>query len=130
MSSLAVHSENQIESSSADSTHESMISRPRYVGLQSLVGVMLAYQLLFGEELIVSRPTSVLIVAGLVAMVLCLRYAPASILQAAWFSGAVVGIDTVLVTGTIYFQVMPGRNSICRISSSCSLPPRCAGSPM
>ena len=104
MSSLAVPSENQIESSSADSTQDSMISRPRYVGLQSLVGVMLGYQLLFGEELIVSRSTSVLIVAGLVAMVFCLRYVPASILQAAWFSGAVVGIDTVLVTGTIYLS--------------------------
>jgi hypothetical protein len=65
---------------------------------------MLAYQLLFGEELIVSRPTSLLIVAGLVGMILCLRYVPASILQAAWFSGAVVGIDTVLVTGTIYLS--------------------------
>lgn len=105
MSSLALPTENQIEPSSADSIHDSsMISRPRYVGLQSLVGVMLAYQLLFGEELIVSRLTSVLIVAGLVAMVLCLRYVPASILQAAWFSGAVVGIDTVLVTGTIYLS--------------------------
>lgn len=104
MSSLVIPTENQIEATSADSTHESMISRPRYVGLQSLVGVMLAYQLLFGEALIVSRPTSVLIVAGLVAMILCLQYMPASILQAAWFSGAVVGIDTVLVTGTIYLS--------------------------
>jgi len=97
MSSLVLSSENKIEQSSADSTHDrSMISRPRYVGLQSLVGVMLAYQLLFGEELIVSRPTSVLIVAGLVALVLCLRYVPASIFQAAWFSGTPVFALSIL----------------------------------
>jgi signal transduction histidine kinase len=72
--------------------------------LQSLVGVMLAYQLLSGAELIASRPTIVVLLVGLVAMVLCLWYVPASILQAAWFSGIVIGIDTVLVTATIYLS--------------------------
>jgi signal transduction histidine kinase/CheY-like chemotaxis protein len=65
---------------------------------------MLAYQLLSGAELIASRPTIVVLVVGLVAMVLCLWYVPASILQAAWFSGTVIGIDTVLVTATIYLS--------------------------
>jgi len=88
----------------ADSCHDSSISRPRYVVLQSLVGVMLAYQLLSGAELIVSRPTSGVIVGGLVAMVLCLLRVPTSILKAAWFSGAVIGIDTVLVTAIIYLS--------------------------
>jgi two-component system cell cycle sensor histidine kinase/response regulator CckA len=104
MSSLALPSENLVEPSSADSCHDSTISRPRYVVLQSLVGVMLAYQLLSGAELIASRPTIGVIVGGLVAMVLCLWYVPASILQAAWFSGSVIGIDTVLVTATIYLS--------------------------
>jgi len=72
--------------------------------LQSLVGVMLAYQLLSGAELIASRPTIGVIVVGLVAMILCLWYVPTSILQAAWFSGTVIGIDTVLVTSTIYLS--------------------------
>ena len=104
MSSLALPSENLVEPSSADSCHDSTISRPRYVVLQSLVGVMLAYQLLSGAELIASRPTSGVIVGGLVAMVLCLWYVPTSILQAAWFSGTVIGIDTVFVTATIYLS--------------------------
>jgi signal transduction histidine kinase len=65
---------------------------------------MLAYQLLSGAELIVSRPTSGVIVGGLVAMVLCLLRVPTSILKAAWFSGAVIGIDTVLVTAIIYLS--------------------------
>ncbi len=104
MSSLALPSENPVEPSSVDSCHDSTISRPRYVVLQSLVGVMLAYQLLSGAELIASRPTIGVIVVGLVAMVLCLWYVPTSILQAAWFSGTVIGIDTVLVTATIYLS--------------------------
>jgi two-component system, cell cycle sensor histidine kinase and response regulator CckA len=104
MSSLAIPAESRIESPTADSSQDSTISRSRYVVLQSLVGVMLAYQLLFGEGLIVSRSTSGVIVLGLAAMVLCLWYVPASILQAAWFSGAVIGIDTVLVTSTIYLS--------------------------
>jgi len=104
MSSLALPSENHVEPSSADACHDSAISRPRYVALQSLVGVMLAYQLLSGAELIANPPTIGVIVVGLVAMVLCLWYVPTSILQAAWFSGAVIGIDTVLVTATIYLS--------------------------
>ena len=104
MSSLAITSENHVEPSSEDSCHESTISRPRYVVLQSLVGIMLAYQLLSGAELIASRPTIGVIVVGLVAMVLCLWYVPPSILQASWFSGTVIGIDTVLVTATIYLS--------------------------
>jgi signal transduction histidine kinase len=72
--------------------------------LQSLVGVMLAYQLLSGAELIASRPTSGVIVGGLVAMVLCLLYVPTSILQTTWFSGVLIGIDTVFVTATIYLS--------------------------
>jgi two-component system, cell cycle sensor histidine kinase and response regulator CckA len=104
MSSLATLSENHVESSSEDSCHDSTISRPRYVVLQSLVGVMLAYQLLSGAELIAGRPMSGVIVCGLAAMVLCLWYVPTSILQAAWFSGTLIGIDTVLVTATIYLS--------------------------
>jgi signal transduction histidine kinase len=104
MSSLALSSENYVEPSSEDSCHDSTISRPRYVVLQSLVGIMLAYQLLSGADLIASRPMIGVIVVGLVAMVLCLWYVPTSILQASWFSGAVIGIDTVLVTATIYLS--------------------------
>ena len=104
MSSLAIPSENHVEPPSADAYHESTISRPRYVVLQSLVGVMLAYQLLSGSELIASRPMNIVIVGGLAAMVLCLWYVPTLILQAAWFSGTLIGIDTILVTATIYLS--------------------------
>lgn len=104
MSSIAFPLENHVEPPSADSCYDSTISRPRYIVLQSLIGVMLAYQLLSGAELIASRTTSWVIVGGLMAMVLCLLYVPTSILQAAWFSGTLIGIDTVLVTTTLYLS--------------------------
>jgi two-component system, cell cycle sensor histidine kinase and response regulator CckA len=104
MSSRAFPSESHVAPPSSDSCHNSAISRSRYVVLQSLVGVMLAYQLLSGAELLASRLTSEVIVGGLVAMVLCLLWVPTSILQTTWFSGALVGIDTVFVTGAIYLS--------------------------
>ncbi|NOT24106.1 MAG: response regulator [Nitrospiraceae bacterium] len=104
MSSLALSSESSAESPTADSGHDSTISRPRYIVLQSLVGVMLAYQLLSGAELTANLSTSVVIIGGLLGMILCLWYVPTSILRAAWFSGTLVGIDTLLVTATIYLS--------------------------
>ncbi len=83
---------------------ETLVSRARYVILQSLVGVMLAYQLLFGAEPIAMRITSECIVGGLVLLVGCLLAAPVSVLQAAWFSGTLIAVDTALVTGTIYLS--------------------------
>lgn len=80
MSSLAFPSENHVELHSADSYHDSAISRPRYVVLQSLIGIMLACQLLSGAELIVGRLTSEVIVGGLAAMVFCLLCVPISTL--------------------------------------------------
>jgi signal transduction histidine kinase len=103
MGNLTFPSENLVEPP-ADSGYDSAISRPRYAVLQSLVGIMLAYQLLSGADLIASRLTLGMIVGGLAAMVLCLLRVPTSILQATWFSGALIGVDTVFVTTTIYLS--------------------------
>lgn len=104
MSSLTLSSEYHVEEPVADSCHGSMISRQRYVVLQSLVGVMLAYQLLSSVDLIASLPTCLVIIGGLGTLVLCLWYVPLAILQAAWFSGILIGIDTVLVTATMFLS--------------------------
>jgi two-component system, cell cycle sensor histidine kinase and response regulator CckA len=104
MNSLALPSGNHVEPSSEDSCRGGTISRPQYVVLQALVGVMLAYQLISGTGLIANRPVSIVFVGGLVALVLCLWYVPTLILEAAWFSGTVIGIDTALVTVTTYLS--------------------------
>ena len=80
------------------------VSRGRYVVLQALVGIMLAYQLLFGPEPVVSRVTSEFIVGGLIVLIGCLLAVPSSILQAAWFSGTLISVDTALVTGIMYLS--------------------------
>ncbi|MEQ1792249.1 MAG: hypothetical protein ABL905_08105, partial [Nitrospiraceae bacterium] len=104
MSSRTLPSESHAEPLLDDSRYDSEISRPRYVVLQSLVGIMLAYQLLSGGELLASQVISEVMVGGLAAMVLCLLLVPLSILQASWFSGALIGIDTLFVTATIYLS--------------------------
>jgi signal transduction histidine kinase len=84
--------------------HIGAASRGRYVILQALVGVMLGYQLLFGPEPIVSRFTSEAIVGGLIVLIGCLLAVPSSMLQAAWFSGTLITVDTALVTGIMYLS--------------------------
>jgi len=82
----------------------SRVSRSRYVVLQTLVGIILAYQLLSDVEPIVSRPTSHAMIAGLIGLAASLIFLPLSILRAPWFSGLLAGLDTVVVTATIYLS--------------------------
>jgi len=84
--------------------HIGAVSRGRYVVLQALVGIMLGYQLLFGPEPIVSRLTSEFIVGGLIVLIGCLLAVPAWMLQAGWFSGILIAVDTALVTGVMYLS--------------------------
>jgi two-component system, cell cycle sensor histidine kinase and response regulator CckA len=90
--------------SSPETDEQGAVSRPRYVILQLLVAIMLGYQLLFGPELVVSRAASEFIVGGLVVLIGCLLAVPSSVLQAAWFSGTLIAVDTALVTGTMYLS--------------------------
>ena len=60
--------------------------------------------MLFGPEPIVSRVTSEFIVGGLIVLIGCLLAVPSSMLQAAWFSGSLITLDTALVTGTMYLS--------------------------
>lgn len=65
---------------------------------------MLGYQLWFGPEPVVTRVTSELIVGGLMLLIGFLLVVPSSMLQAAWFSGTLITIDTALVTGIMYLS--------------------------
>jgi two-component system, cell cycle sensor histidine kinase and response regulator CckA len=65
---------------------------------------MLGYQLLFGPEPVVTRVTSELIVGGLMLLIGFLLVVPSFMLQAAWFSGTLITIDTALVTGIMYLS--------------------------
>lgn len=80
------------------------VSRTRYVILQSLVGVILTYQLLFGPEAIVGRLTGEFIMGGVILVLGGLLLVSPSILQSAWLSGFLITIDTILITTTMYLS--------------------------
>lgn len=81
-----------------------MHPRSRLLLLQCLVNVILSYELLFGSEAVISRLTGDGIVIGIWAFVGMLVLLPGAWLELAWFNGALVATDTVLVTGTIYLS--------------------------
>jgi two-component system, cell cycle sensor histidine kinase and response regulator CckA len=103
-SALVTSQEQSTERQTDDSSGRGGVSRARYVILQSLVGIMLGYQLLFGPEPVVTRVTSELIVGGLMLLIGFLLVVPSFMLQAAWFSGTLITIDTALVTGIMYLS--------------------------
>ncbi|MGA6827060.1 ATP-binding protein [Nitrospira sp. NS4] len=78
--------------------------RSRQILLQSLVSIILSYELVAGSDVMISRLTSDGLVLGLWLFIGLLALLPASVLEAAWFNGTLVVVDTVLVTGVIYIS--------------------------
>lgn len=76
--------------------------RSRYVLLQSLVGIALSYQLLFGNDLIVSRWVAEVTAAGLLASVAVLLLLPTRVFAAAWFANTVISANTAVTAGVVY----------------------------
>lgn len=79
-----------------------MTPRSRYLLLQSLVSIILSYELLFGSYSIISRGMSDGLVGGLWLVLAVIAVLPGAVLERTWFSAGLVGIDTLLVTATIY----------------------------
>jgi signal transduction histidine kinase len=77
-------------------------ARPRCLVLQSLVGIILSYELLFGESVLIGSTASQALVAGFLLLIIGLASVPSRILERTWFAGALVGLNTVSVTATIY----------------------------
>ncbi len=69
-----------------------------------MVSVILSYELLFGTESVISRLSSEGMVVGIWAFVGMLVLLPSAWFELAWVNGALVAVDTVLVTGTIYLS--------------------------
>ena len=80
------------------------VSRMHYLALQTLVGIVLGYQLWFGVEPIAVRSLGGLILFGLAVILMTLIFVPKTILQSTWINAALVGLDTVFVTATIYLS--------------------------
>src|SRR5881296_1959001 len=79
-----------------------------YVLLQSLLAIVLSYQLLFSEEKVLPPEFEQLLVVGLLLLIPILMNVPARVLESDWFVILLVLGDTALTTAIIYLS---GNNS-------------------
>lgn len=78
--------------------------RSRIVFLQSLVGIILSYQFLFGEGAIISRGFSEALVVGFLLIGLGLMLVPKRFYEQTWLPSMLIAVNTCLVTATIYLS--------------------------
>lgn len=78
--------------------------RFRFVLLQTLVTIVLAYQLLFSREADLPDDVRQLIVAVLLLVITVLMFLPVRVLERNWFTGTLVVGDTALTTAIIYLS--------------------------
>jgi signal transduction histidine kinase len=78
--------------------------RSRNLLLQSLVSIILSYELLFGSDAVLSRFMRDALAVGLWLFIAVIASVPRPALESAWFSAGLVALDTLLVTGTIYLS--------------------------
>jgi two-component system cell cycle sensor histidine kinase/response regulator CckA len=79
-------------------------SGSRYLVLQGLVTIILSYELLFGDDPVLSRVTTNSLVMGLWLGVIALVMLPRTFFEAPWFGSVLVTLDTILVTAAIYLS--------------------------
>lgn len=80
------------------------ITRFRFVLLQTLVTIVLSYQLLFSREATLPIDVRQFLVAVLLLVITILMVLPARVLDRNWFTGALVVGDTALTTAIIYLS--------------------------
>lgn len=78
--------------------------RSRTIFLQSLVAGILSYELLVSSETIFGHATSRMVAGGLILVSCGIMLLPHHVLERSWFPGALISINTVWVTGTIYLS--------------------------
>ena len=79
-------------------------NRAQFVLLQTLVTVVLSYQVLFSEETRLPLESKEAITLGLLLVLGSVMLLPARVMAAQWFVGALVVADTALTTGVIYWS--------------------------
>ena len=78
-------------------------NRVQFVLLQTLVTVVLSYQVLFSEETRLSLESKEAITLGLLLALASVMLIPARVIDAKWFVGTLVTADTALTTAVIYW---------------------------
>lgn len=77
-------------------------NRAQFVLLQTLVTIVLSYQVLFSGETLLSLESKQILTLGLLLALASVMVLPARVMAARWFVGALVVADTALATGIIY----------------------------
>jgi len=79
-----------------------------FVLLQSLLAIVLSYQLLFSEEKVLPQEVEQLLIVGLLLLIPVLMSLPTRVLESDWFASALVLGDTALTTAIYitYFLVI------------------------
>lgn len=86
----------------ADAASLAPAGRRGFVLLQTLVTIVLSYQLLFGQETILTVEVRHLLIVGLLSTVAVLTVLPARVVEANWFTGSLVVADTAMTSAIIY----------------------------
>lgn len=79
-------------------------NRAQFVLLQTLVTIVLSYQVLFSDETRLPLESKEAITLGLLLALASVMLIPARVMAAQWFVGALVVADTALTTGIIYWS--------------------------
>lgn len=90
--------------SSPSQTYDQVQSRSPLLLLQTLVMIILSYQLIFTPETTLSQTAKNFIILCLMSSTLLLGQLPKRFQQAGWFIGALVLTDTILTACTIYLS--------------------------
>ena len=78
--------------------------RWRIIFLQSLVAGILSYELLVSSETIFGQGASRLVACAVILISGGIMLLPRHVLEGAWFPGALISLNTLLVTATIYLS--------------------------
>jgi two-component system sensor histidine kinase/response regulator len=79
-------------------------SRYQVMLLQTLVTIVLAYELLFSKDTLLSREAQELVILGLILLVAGLTALPERIVGKGWFTGALALGDTAITSAVIYLS--------------------------
>ncbi len=79
-------------------------NRAQFVMLQTLVTVVLSYQVLFSGDTLLTMDSKQALTLGLLLALGCVMLLPSRVMGARWFVGALVSVDTVMTTAIIYWS--------------------------
>jgi len=95
-----------IRSSSPDQSNRSL-----FIQQQTLVTIVLSYQLLFSQDALISMEGRELVILGLMLLVAGLMALPAWLVDATWFPAALAVTDTALTSAVIYVSGDAGSDT-------------------